>query len=706
NRTLWNPATTTTATYTLFDNSVTGYSGTTGNVKTTVSPFVSADDPTLLGCSPAVNAGLNSAAGLAGVNSDLAGNPRIFEGRVDMGAYEYQAAQGLAITVPSVNTATVGTAFSQSFTALGETAGSTSYSLASGSLPPGLILASNGTLSGTPTQAGSFSITVNATNGNCTGVSAAYVLEVASNTPIRYVVAGATGSGNSWTDASGDLQSQIDYVGAEQVWVAAGTYNPSKTDRSVSFSMKNGVPIYGGFEGTETDLNQRVLRYPLTTILSGEIGDEEDTDNSYHVIRNAAGLTNSAVLDGFMITGGNASGGIADDSGGGMINDGGGENNNCSPLIRNCLFANNRADNGGGAIYNGGYTNGNSNPTIVNCAFQNNAASKGGAIFNDGSINGNSNPSIINCSFQGNLSPSGGAIGNVSYRGTSRPVLTNCIVWGNGGSSTFNNQQGAFILTSYSLFESTVTGYNGGTGNLTTTTSPFVRDNNTRLRANAEAIDAGDPNSTSAVNGATDLAGNPRFGGGRIDMGAFEFDAAALPVSLVSFTAQVQPDQTVLLKWQTAAEWNNKGYLIERSKDLKNFESVGQVSDVGGSSNLSQGYRFIDTNPYQGTSYYRLKQVDLDGSIHTYSAKSVIIEGNYGVYPNPVVGQQFTLNLDEPTGAILRLYSVTGREISFTHSEISSGSTLIKPGSKLTSGIYLLSVEERGNVRVYRLVVQ
>ncbi|MBC3792159.1 putative Ig domain-containing protein [Spirosoma utsteinense] len=527
--TFTNNSTTISATYSLFDASVNGYSDSPSNRKVTVSPFASTSDPALFACSPAVNAGLNSATGLVGITTDLANNPRIFGERVDMGAYEYQAAGGLAITVPSVSTATSGVAFSQPFVASGG-AGPYSYSLASGSLPAGLSLAANGTLSGTPAGVGSFSITVKATNAtSCSGVSAPYVLRVASATPIRYVRAGAKGSGNSWADASGNLQSQINFTGAEQVWVATGTYKPTTTnDRSISFSMKNGVPIYGGFAGNETVLSQRVLSTPLATILSGDIGAAGNTaDNSYHVINNPTGLTNTAVLDGFLITGGNANGNSPDDSGGGMINNGSSANNNCSPLIRNCLFLGNTAANGGGALYNAGYTNGNSNPSLINCAFQSNAANRGGAIYNDGSIGGNSNPSLTNCSFQANSAASGGAMGNVAFQGNSRPVLTNCVVWGNGGASTFNNQQGAFITTSYSLFETSATGYNAGTGNLTTTTSPFASTTTTLLSCSSSAIDAGDPATPAATVGSIDLAGNARFfNGGRIDMGAYEVQEA------------------------------------------------------------------------------------------------------------------------------------------------------------------------------------
>ena len=176
------------------------------------------------------------------------------------------------------------------------------------------------------------------------GVSAPYGLRVATASPIRYVRAGASGSGDSWADASGDLQTQINLVGTQQVWVAQGTYRPtSTTDRTISFSMKNGVTIYGGFaaSGNPTSPSERSPA-SFTTVLSGDIGTVGNTaDNSYHVVNNPVGLTNSAILDGFFITGGNANGSNApNDAGGGMINNGNGTGNSCNPLIRNCLFLN------------------------------------------------------------------------------------------------------------------------------------------------------------------------------------------------------------------------------------------------------------------------------------------------------------------------------------------------------------------------------
>ncbi len=183
-------------------------------------------------------------------------------------------------------------------------------------------------------------------------------------------------------------------------------------------------------------------------------------------------------------------------------------------------------------------------------------------------------------------------------------------------------------------------------------------------------------------------------------------NVTALPVSLVSFTAQAEPDRTVLLNWSTSWEKANKGYVIERSRDLKSFETVGEVTDVAGTSNSINTYRFVDRSPYRGQSYYRLVQLDVDGSRHIYKAEGVIIEGRYGVYPNPVVGSAFTLELDEPASAVLHLYDAGGREVSVSKSNVTQLSTAVSPAAKLSSGVYVLTVEERGTLRKHRLVVQ
>lgn len=181
-----------------------------------------------------------------------------------------------------------------------------------------------------------------------------------------------------------------------------------------------------------------------------------------------------------------------------------------------------------------------------------------------------------------------------------------------------------------------------------------------------------------------------------------------LPVRLVSFTAQAQPNQTVSLGWTTAWESNNQGYRIDRSKDLNSFELVGEVNEVATSSQTQTTYQLTDPTPFMGTSYYRLTQADLSGKVTVYPAVSVLVrEEAYGVYPNPVIGEEgFVLRLDEPLTAELSFVNLRGENIALQRSKAEDGRLLLRPGVTLPPSVYLLTVKERGQIRQHRVVIK
>ncbi len=244
-------------------------------------------------------------------------------------------------------------------------------------------------------------------------------------------------NGTSWEDAFTVIQDAVDVAASgDWIWVAEGIYKYGTTATVVK--MKDGVEIYGGFQGVETRLSARVDPANYASYLNGD-------RISYHVVIGAS----NARLDGFHVS----SGGAADDNiannriGGGMYNfgvtdllvvncvfsgnfaveKGGGMYNSgvTDLVVENCTFSANAGDNpGGGGIYN---TN-HSSPKINNCTFSGNfcEAGSGGGIYNED----NSSPEITNCTFEGNWASEYG--GGINNEDNSSPTVINCIFYYNG----------------------------------------------------------------------------------------------------------------------------------------------------------------------------------------------------------------------------------------------------------------------------------
>ncbi len=206
----------------------------------------------------------------------------------------------------------------------------------------------------------------------------------------------------TWANAC-SLAAALNYASnGDQIWVAAGTHTPHASDRSATFQLKNGVAIYGGFNGTETQLNQRSPLANLT-ILSGDLSGNDgpnfvnNGENSYHVVTGSY-TNNTASMDGFTITGGNANGDSWPNyNGGGMINYQG------SPTLTNLTFLNNYAVNGGGGMIN----DSNTDIVLSQLTFSGNSAGTGAG--GGGMINwAVTNLTLTNSTFSGNITTGNG----------------------------------------------------------------------------------------------------------------------------------------------------------------------------------------------------------------------------------------------------------------------------------------------------------
>jgi hypothetical protein len=258
-----------------------------------------------------------------------------------------------------------------------------------------------------------------------------------------FVKAGSNGNGTAWNNAFGNPQQALKVAAnGDQIWVAKGTYAPTTSNnRNLSFQLIEGVALYGGFAGNETQLTQRNTNQNQT-ILTGEIGTPSLDDNSFTIVY-AENVTQKTIVDGFILTRGAANGfGASGDlsfSGAAMFN------KEASPTIKNCTFKNNYAREGA-AIYNYASNGGTYNPTIANCNFiANKADFDGGAIFNM-ALNGQSSPNIRNCNFEKNQSTYGAAILNKGVNGKVKAAITNCVFSANAsilsGAIVYNLREG------------------------------------------------------------------------------------------------------------------------------------------------------------------------------------------------------------------------------------------------------------------------
>lgn len=236
--------------------------------------------------------------------------------------------------------------------------------------------------------------------------------------------------GSSWANAfQGTLGLQAALAAAvadDVIFVAEGTYEATDTgSRTVSFGLKNTVEVYGSFLGFETSPDERPPFGTAPSVLDGDLaGDDalgQFSDNTFHLVA-TAGTGASAVLDGFVVRGGAATGGGANnDRGGGIL---------ClglvGPTVRNCRFLENRATFGGGA----GYLNNGAFATFTDCSFEDGDGGSFGGAF-DIAIGGNVR--FERCLFTGNTAARGGGL---EIFATSNIFVNNCIFFGNVATGT------------------------------------------------------------------------------------------------------------------------------------------------------------------------------------------------------------------------------------------------------------------------------
>jgi hypothetical protein len=216
---------------------------------------------------------------------------------------------------------------------------------------------------------------------------------------------------------------------------------------------------------------------------------------------------------------------------------------------------------------------------------------------------------------------------------------------------------------------------------------------------------------TGATGGVSDLTitntGMTGFSWFNIGSGQISW----LPVELTNFAANCNEKSQVEIKWSTASEQNSENFIIERSRDLTQWEFVSTIN-AAGNSNYNINYSTADTDPFGGISYYRLIQVDNNGAEKIYGPISVSCAGNENgmvVFPNPTKGN-FTVEISSTeifTNAQLQITDLTGKVIDERSTNILEGKNQFTfEGLNLQLGTYIINLNSvNGKINPVRVVV-
>ncbi|MEO8230710.1 MAG: T9SS type A sorting domain-containing protein [Ignavibacteriota bacterium] len=200
------------------------------------------------------------------------------------------------------------------------------------------------------------------------------------------------------------------------------------------------------------------------------------------------------------------------------------------------------------------------------------------------------------------------------------------------------------------------------------------------------------------------------WAGSHLD-GVYRTEGRTIPVELVSFSATAK-NNNVLLSWVTASELNNQGFEIEKSFNNTNWFIIGFVNGSGTTTNINH-YSFFDNEIISDVQYYRLKQIDYDG---TYEYSNTIeveistptrfsLEQNYPNPFNPTTQIKYSI---KDAGLVqLKVYDILGKEVAnLVKENKEAGFYATKfDASNLPSGVYIYQITTTGFMQARKMIL-
>jgi hypothetical protein len=245
----------------------------------------------------------------------------------------------------------------------------------------------------------------------------------------------------------------------------------------------------------------------------------------------------------------------------------------------------------------------------------------------------------------------------------------------------------------------------GGTGSVTTAVNPFVN-----VTGSIAYNYVGIPDCNAATPASLNCLSNNlaiQINGPGIPDQIVSCTQITLPVKLITFTGK-ETTTGIQLNWTTATEENFDYFEIEHADETLSFKTMATSIPGKGGVNIPASYTYTDYTPVRGKNYYRLKNIDLDGSAE-YS-DVIMVYASAGdnaikLYPNPNE-RVFTLELQDDMGLPVNLSLVDRLGRDLYHEVISSNTMEIQLPATVETGIYFVKLSSARRQKVLPIVIK
>ncbi len=223
----------------------------------------------------------------------------------------------------------------------------------------------------------------------------------------------------------------------------------------------------------------------------------------------------------------------------------------------------------------------------------------------------------------------------------------------------------------------------------------------------------GGVSSRNSNNSDCALQGNAYFCAEASGLGGAIFDNLnLLPVEISRFGAERSGEKETRIFWTTLSERNNAGFEVQKSRDGINFTTFSAIFGESGDSFTTRNYEVFDQEPHYGANYYRLKQIDKDGTV-TFSKivvvyfKDINMANGATLFPNPTSQNHLYLRVeraDAPVSVVC--FDLAGRPMDAAMEKSNANEYRIQFRQQLPQGMYLFKIKVGTDEYLEKVVIQ